>query len=74
MEHAFRESRERMNLRLEKQRREARKERLKENICFTIVLTFITVVTCILLVKTNQDFMNSCQEQGYSEAYCIAHN
>lgn len=74
MEQAFRESRERMRNRLEKKIKEEKKRQQKEFICFFIVLAFILSMLTYALGKMNEDFIEKCTAQGYSETYCQVHN
>lgn len=74
MEEAFRKSRKEMRTRLEKQRKEAKKQERKEFICFSIVFIFLIVMTVFAMIKTNEDFIDKCTSQGYTKTYCEVHS
>lgn len=57
--------------RMREQAKRLQREQRKEKILCGFIAVVIVIMTCTLLYKTNEEFVNKCTSKGYSESYCL---
>ena len=72
LQEVLKENKENYRKRLEQQRKQAKKENIKEWVLFSIIASFILFISFSLLNNMNEKNMNNCMALGYSENVCLA--